>query len=814
MIGSYITVAVRSLLRQPGYTVINIVGLAVGIASCLYILIYIHSEFSVDRHHSRGERAYQVLRELREPGGDSRISAGTSGPLGPALEAEVPEVEGAARIWRRNGTWVQSGDDGQYLTAAMSEPGLFELFDVRFLEGSPGTVFRDPFSVVLTESTAQRFFGSRSPVGERLLLDHWYFQKREFTVTGVIEDQRYESVIGRFDFVTATILPGEPLNWWLSWHGTYSIRPIATFVLLREGVDPGTLDDKLADLMARHMGEEIRKQNTYYLQPLRRIHLFSRQDYGMGSLGDIDRIQLCATIALLIAGIACVNFTNLATARSALRSREVGLRKVMGANRSTLILRFLSESIILSLGAAVLGVVLAALGTSYLNELLDIRISFADVVELEIAIGLVGVTLLVGLAAGSYPAFVIASYEPADVMRSRSASGGVGVGIRRVLVLVQFVASIVLLISTVVMHRQAGHLLSQDPGFESENRLLLPLFDTDRVSKNRYQGEATLAPRYWDVKHAFLEHPNVLSVTAFRYPPGYGYYNIRNVRTETRDGIDWRVLMNEVDEDFVSFYDLEIVEGRDFTDTPADRVGAYLLNETAVEQLGWREAGQASPIGRPFDWGRRKGEVVGVVKDFATGSLRDPILPLAFSMRPDIYSRLGVKIAGEDVRETMAFLEKTWKSFLPNRPFQFTFENVRLEEVYESDRRFAELGTLFAGLAILVGCLGLLGLAAAAADQRSREVGIRKVLGSKTSEVVLLLSSDFVRLVGYANLVAWPIGFWLMRSWLSSFASQVGVEWWVFPVSGVAVLVVAFGTVSAQVWQAAVADPVESLRSE
>lgn len=814
MINNYILVSIRSLLRQPGYAAINIVGLAIGIASCLYILIYIHSEFSVDRHHAKGERVYQVLRELREPGGESRISAGTSGPLGPALETEVPEVERTARIWRRQGTWVQSGEDGQYLTGAMSEPGLFELFDVRFLEGSPGAVFSDPFSVVLTESTAHRFFGSHSPVGERLLLDHWYFQKREFTVTGVIEDQRFESVIGRFDFVTATILPGEPLNWWLSWHWTYSVRPIATFVLLRKGVDPGTLDDKLSELMARHMGEEIRKQNTYYLQPLRRIHLFSRHDYGMGTIGDIDRVRLCSAIALLIAGIACVNFTNLATARSALRSREVGLRKVMGADRSALILRFLSESVVLSLGAAVLGVVLAALGTPYLNELLDIRISFADVLEPEIAVGLLGVTLLVGLAAGSYPAFVIASYEPADVMRSRSASGGVGVGIRRILVLVQFVASIVLLIATVVMHRQAGHLLSQDPGFASENRLLMPLFDTDRVSKNRYQGETTLAPRYWEVKRAFLEHPNVLSVTAFRYPPGYGFYNIRNVRTETRDGTAWRVLMNEVDEDFVRFYDLEIVEGRDFTDTPADRVGAYLLNETAVEQLGWREAGQASPIGRPFDWGIRKGQVVGVMKDFATGSLRDPILPLAFSMRPNIYSRLGVKIAGKDTQETLAFLEKTWKSFLPNRPFQFSFEDDRLVALYESDRRFAELGSLFAGLAILVGCLGLLGLAAAAAEQRSREVGIRKVLGSTTSEVVLLLSSDFVRLVGLANLVAWPIGFWLMQSWLSSFASQVGVEWWVFPVSGLAVLSVAFGTVSVQVWQAAVADPVEALRNQ
>ena len=811
MFKNYLTIAIRNLMRHKVYSMINIAGLAIGIACAVLLLLYIQHELSYDQFHKNADRIYQVVRETRSKDGNTTVGPGTSGPLGPALLEDFPEIETTVRTMNNFG-WVRSGDRGFNQGITLADAHILDLFRFPLLQGNRETVFREPYSTVITESMAQKFFGDEDPLGKVITVDQVNLQG-DYTVTGVLQDFPGNSSI-RFDFLISTVPSHEETQrWWNDWQRTYFARPAQTYAVLREGADPGVLEKKLPEFMARHLGEDIQKFNTYYLQPLTRIHLYSNVDYGFGAGGDIEQIYLYAVIASIILLIACINFMNLATARASNRAREVGIRKVVGSYRRQLIQQFLGESLLLSFLAMILALVLTGLALPKFNNFMFRDLSLTKD-PLAVLPSLVGITLIVGLLAGSYPAFFLSAFQPVEVLK-----GGVisrGVWFRKGLVVCQFALSILFVISTVVVYNQLMYLSNKKLGFNEEHLVTMPIFTHNRfTTANR---EDRLSFRYNVVKQTFLQHPNVLKVTAYRYPVGIRSGALRAVRPEGVRGSEWRIRVQEIDEDFLDTFEIELIAGRNFASHDAidyldagAKPLALLLNEAAVKHLGW-----TGPVGKQIEWIELKwaGTVVGVVKDFHSQSLREEIGPLAFIIRPSNFWNVAVRIRGEDIPKTLTFLEEKWGEFVPDRPFNFAFVDEQLDQIYQAEIRFGQITGVFSALAIFVASLGLFGLVSFTAEQRRKEIGVRKVLGASAWTVIVLLSKEFLKLVGVANLIAWPVAYLVMSDWLQDFAYRVTLGPTTFLLASILVLGIALATVSSQAIKAARENPVDALRVE
>jgi putative ABC transport system permease protein len=807
MLRNYLTIAVRNLLRHKGYSAINIAGLSIGIACCILILLFIRHELSFDRFHKKADQTYRVVQETRMSGAKPSFTGGTDGALAPALLREFPEVQQAVRMWAGFG-WLLRGDKEFNLRTWLVDEKFFDVFAFPLLKGDPRTALREPHSAVITEATARRCFGEEDPVGKMIKLEHYHLEG-EYRITGVLKDFPENSMF-RFDFLTTT-LPLRSRELWEEWQATSSWRPIQTFVVLPEGYDIALLRQKLPNLIEKYMGKEARAHHTYHLQPLTRIHLYSRADYGIWSdwYGDISQVQLLSAIAFFVLLIACINFMNLATARSARRAREVGLRKVVGAQRGQLIRQFLGESMLFSLLALILAVGLAELALPAFRDFVRRSLTLSVDTYVSLLPGLLVVALFAGFLAGIYPAFYLSAFQPVEVLKGTMKAGSRGAYLRKGLVVFQFSVSIFLIVSTAIVHRQLEYIRNQKLGFNKDHLVILPIFATDRGRKVPAE---RLSARYTLVKREFSQHPNVLKVSAFRYLPGAGHGGwLRVVRPEGVQGNKWQMLVNEVDEDFLETFEIELVAGRNFSAALASDSTAFILNETAVRQLGWTD-----PIGKRFEWPEagRKGAVIGVVKDFNYGSLHSRIGPLVLNRRTSMFDNLAVRIRGEDMPETMAFLEKKWKQFVPRQPFSYDFMNDTLGWMYEKEMRLNRVAGFSSLLAIFVACLGLFGLASFTAERRTKEIGIRKVLGASVSDIVALLSKDFLKLVVAANLIAWPVAYWIAEKWLQNFAYRTNVGIGVFALAGGLALGIALLTVSAQAVQAALANPVEALRNE
>ena len=786
MLRNYLKVAFRSLKRQKGYAFINVVGLAVGTACCILILLYVQDERSYDRFHAQADDVYRLL--IERPG--QPLRARTQYPLAPALQADYPFVEQSVRMsWANTHFVTYEGKTFTEQRVFYVDSTFFDLFSFPLLQGDPETVLDEPDALVVTETMARKYFGRDDPVGKTLIFD----QGRELMVAGVAADAPSNSHF-QFDFLIPMRVYrgvfGLQLDEWTT-------AEIYTYIRLSEAAAPATLASQFAGFVERHLGPEANQ--TYRLQPLTDVHLYSAGvARDVAPQGDIRYVYVFSTIALLILLIASINFINMTTARSAQRSKEVGMRKVVGAHRSQLIKQFLSESFLISTVAFLIGFVLAAWVLPVLNELTGKTLMVRDVAAHWEA--LAGLAVLVGLLSGGYPAFVLSRFRPAAVLRGALHRGAGGRGLRNGLVVFQFAVTGMLIFGALVVYLQLDFMRNKDLGFEKEQVIVV------RVPGR----EIGSYPRY---RQAIERHPAIVTVTGSSHvpPATWGYPRLQPVGSDSV----LTVKLFAIDYEFIDLFGLEMAEGRRFSrDFPTDTT-ALILNETAMRQLGWDNT---SAVGRKasmrFFGSTVEGPVVGVMKDFHFRSLRDPIQPAAFVIAPNLFWNVVVKFRSEDPAGVVAFLDETWQAVAPGWPFEYSFLDQQLDEQYQREAHLGRLVGYLTVLSIFLACLGLFGLAAFTAERRTKEIGVRKVLGASVAGLVVLLSKDMARLVAVALILALPVGYLAATRWLQDFAYAIDLSWRLFLVAGLTTLLIAILTVSYQSIKAALANPVETLRYE
>ena len=807
MLKNYITIAIRNFMRFKAYSFINILGLAIGMTCCILILAFIQDELSFDRFHTHADHIYRVIREERV-GQTKQIHSGTSGALHAVLTKDFPELENAARLFRW-GAQIKYGDKVFRENINAIDPAFLNIFDFPLIKGNKETAFSDPKTVIVSKRFAQKYFGQEDPIGKVITVEHQYFSG-EYTVTAVIENAPPNSTL-QFEILAATMTGEEARRFWEDWT-PFSWRPVENYVLLKKSADKKELEQKLQGVILQYMGQEVATTNTYYLQPLTRTYLYSNADYGANWpwYSDISQVYLTSVIACFILAIACINFMNLATARASGRAREVGLRKVIGAHRKQLIGQFMGEAILMTCLALILSLGLVELFMPHFATFINKPYMSLNLLnDLPIFLGLI---VVVGLLSGSYPAFFLSAFQPIETLKGTTKSGGTW--LRKGLVVSQFALSILLIIGTAVIYQQLHFLRNARLGYNQEQVVRMSIFVRDRSLKK--SDEPYLADRYNVVKQTLLQNPNISKATAFRPTLGWGWDLNRKIIAQDHESEDIRLPILEVDEDFIPFFEMELVSGRNFSlNIASDSTRAYILNEAAVQLFGWED-----PIGKSFEWigsggPNRKGKVIGVVKDFNFDSLHKKVKPAVLAMRPRLLHHVAVKIPADKIEETMAFLEKTWFQFMPkNVPFEYTFLEEQFENIYYAEKRLGTMTTTFSGLAIFLSCLGLLGLVSYSAEQRRKEIGVRKVLGASVQGIVLLLSKDFIKLAIIANLIAWPVAYWATNQWLQNFAYQTNMGISPFLLGALLAALIAMASVSYQAIKAAHTNPVDALRNE
>ena len=809
MIKNYLTVAIRNLMRHKLYTSINVLGLAIGLACGILILLYIQQEFAVNRSHTLGDRIYKVIREERGST-QTTYGSGTSGALGPALKETFPEVETTGRIWRW-GVSAQYGErQGRYLLALIDD-NFLDVFDFPLINGDLETAFRTPYSVVISDDMAQHLFGDIDPMGKTFSIDNVSFPG-EYTVTGIVKAPHLSSDL-YFEILTTTIPPVEETQEvWTMWRPLQSWRPVNTYVLLKAGQTAETLQAKMQSLIKQYMGDEVAEKNAYHLQPLHRVYLYGESDFNPTANSPIQKIYMLAAIGLILVVIACVNFTNLATARAVTRKREVGVRKVVGAHRSQLMVQFLSESLLLTCAALLIALALVELFLPLFNQFVYSDLHLNATTVMVGAPAVLALTLLVGLLAGWYPAFFLSSFRPVTALKSSASSSSGSTGLKKGLVVFQFGMSILLVICTLIVYQQLRFIETKDMGFARDHIVMLRIFLRDFQKEPNPQ--MRLSARHQMVKQVFLEHPNILSVSALRYDIA-GYGGRPRLIWPDGDRTKERTLrINEVDDSFFETFNIPVLRGRAFSaDVASDTSQAIILNETAVRLLGWED----DPIGKQIEspgFPNKTLTVIGVVKDYHSLTLREEIAPMGFVARWRLFYSLALRIRSENTAQTLSFLETQWKHFVPDAPFEHMFLDERIDGIYINEQLTGKMLGVFSLLAIFVACLGLFGLAAFMVQSRTKEIGVRKILGASTPHLVLLLSREFIFLVLLANGIAWPIAYYLMHNWLSGFAYQTDLNVLPFVASAIMALIIAFGTVSTQAIRAARSNPIDALRYE
>ena len=806
MFRNYFKIAFRYLGKHKGYSFINIAGLAVGIACCLLILLLVRDELSFDRFHENKDRMYRVIVQL--PGqfymGTDYLAV-TPAPLAHALIEEFPEVIQATRIDQSNDVIMSYQNKRFYEDGFLwADSHFFDVFTFPFLRGDQSEALSEPYSVVISERMAHKYFGDEDPIGKIMALNNRY----DFIVTGIMTDVPQNSHL-QFDFL-ASLLTLKSIRGqedYLERWGNYSYY---TYILLPEGYSPRGLERKFPAFVEKYMGERLRQMrerdptrqaSRFFLQPLKRIHLHSHINFEISPNSDIRRIYLLSALALLILLIACINYMNLATARSAIRAKEVGMRKVIGAVRRQLTRQFIGESVLLSFIAVLLAVILVEIFLPVFNTLVSKNISLHFFQDWEFFIGLIGVALFVGIISGSYPAFFLSSFQPAAVLKGSLKTEEKGSILRRMLVIFQFAASIVLVISTVIIYSQIEFIRNKKLGFSREQVVVLPVRDRE------------LRENHKPFKHELLQNPAVLGCTASTWLPNNIRTNVGDTIWEgMEEGADLQIYLLEVDHDFIDLFEIELAEGRNFSREFSTDSQAYIINEAARKIFGWETA-----LGKRFGFRREEvgmGQVIGVVKDFHFLSLHQEIQPLVIHLTENGMSYLSVKIISQNIPQTVEFLKEKWKKFSPNYPFEYFFLDDDFEKMYRSEMRLGKIFMSFTFLAVFIACLGLFGLASFTSEQRTKEIGVRKVLGASVSNIVFLLSKEFSKWVMIASLIAWPLAYYIVSQWLQSFAYRISIGIWIFFLSTALALCVAMMTVGFKAAKVALANPVDALKYE
>lgn len=786
MLRNYVKVALRNLLRNKVYSIINIAGLAIGMACCVLILLWVQDELSYDRFHQRADDLYRVTETWHHEG-ETKCEALTSSLLAPALKDECPEISLATRFSPGGEQLIKcEGKRFQNDVVAEADNDFFEMFSLPFVMGNPKIVLIDPFSVVLSEKMSHKYFGNENPLGRLLNID-----RRDFTVTGVMKNIPNNSHL-QFD----CLVPFESRREWLKEvTDKWLVSAYATYVLVDGEVSRDQMEQKMSSVLAKHVSDST---VTLGLQPIKDIHLYSAGMELSGSEpGDIKYVYMFSAIAVLILLIACINFMNLSTARSGSRAKEIGIRKVVGADKKQIRNQFFGESILLSLVSLTAALVLLELTLPAFSTWLGKPLSLDVAGRPELICGLVGLALLTGVLAGSYPALLLSSFKPIRVLKTAAGPGSRGAISRKALVVIQFAASVFLIISALVISGQLGFMTKGDLGFDQEHLLYV-----------RMRGG--FLEDYQNIRAQLLQNPDVISVSA-GWPPKSPHWASNEVDWDGKDAKKEMVMCRyNVDFGYVSTLGMEVVEGRDFSPKFAtDQKEAFLVNEEAVRQMGLDD-----PIGKQFSYEGRHGKIVGVIRDFHLGSLRDPIYPLVLQIDSEKLYYLMVKLKPGAVPEILSLLESRWQQTASDFPFEYHFLDQTIEDFYRAEQR---MGTIFRWstfLAILISCMGLFGLAAFAAEKRTKEIGIRKVLGASAANIVKLLSKEIILLVMIANLIAAPIAYYAMTRWLENFAYRIEVSVSLIFISALATLATAVVTVSYQAIKAALTNPVETLRYE
>jgi putative ABC transport system permease protein len=801
MLKNYFTVAWRNLLRHKGYTFINVAGLAVGMACCLLITLYVRHELSYDRYHAQADQIYRVLQAFRtgtpaagQLPAPEEYQVWGNAPVGPALAAEFPEVRKMVRFTSHQSLLLQHGDRRfQEADLLFIDSTAFEVFSWKMLAGNPRQALVAPNSIVLTQSTARKYFGDRNPVGLTLRVEN----QETFTVTGLMEDVPSNSHFtfnGLMSMSTFRKWRSEIFGWW-------GYVDFYTYLVVPPGTNIRSLEAKVPAFLGRHNPNN--KGYALAFEPMTEAYLYSRAGRQPGATGSLANVYIFSSIAVFILLIACINFMNLSTARSVERAREVGVRKAIGARQAGLMGQFLTESVSLSLVAGVLAIGLAYFVLPGLGALSGKKLSAGSLFSWTLVPWLAVAVVGVGLLAGSYPAWVLARFQPVQVLKGTFRSSTRGVALRKGLVVFQFSLTMALIAGTAVVFSQLDHLRTRDLGFRQDQMLVID-----------FGGDPQVLQKLETIKAVFEEHPAVVSASASRSVPGDF---IPNAYTEVQaaggEMLAKSPLLYEVDVDFIPHLGVQMVAGRAFSrQFPADTAKSLLLNEAAVKEFGY--ANPADVIGKRFSQWGREGTVIGVVKNFNFRSLHTQVEPLSLRLEPRSSSRLSLRIKPGNVQSTLADVEKLWGQLAPQRPFVHTFLDESFNRQYQAELRFGQVFSVFAGLAIFIACLGLFGLATFTAGQRTKEISIRKVLGASVGSIAGLLSKDFIRLVLLAIVIATPVSWYAMYRWLDHFPYRVTIGPGIFVMAGAVAVLVALAPIGWQSVKAALANPVKSLRND
>ncbi len=810
MIQSYVVIALRQLTARKLYSAINIFGLAVGLAAAILVGLFVRHELAYDGYHPNADRLYRVSRTIAPPGFDPLYDATMPSAVAGALQRDFAEIEAAARLMQNLYTTVDAADRSYVETGVFAADDEFlQMFDFEWLEGDRSTAMRELYSVILTEGAARKYFGAERALGRSLAV-----ARTTVTVTGVI--RLPDNTHFRFDMLTplrlyAAVAAGGQLE---SWNDTF----FHTYVRLQPGADPARIQEQSRLFYERHVPERPVGFNDFTIEPVTGIHLGAARLRDMRPHGSLDAIYASGAIAALILAIACINFVNLATANARRRAKEVGLRKTLGAERPRLIAQFLGESLVLTAVAAVLAVGLVELLLPIFGTFVQKDLAF-DAGDPRM-LGTIGaVALLVGLASGSFPAFYLSAFDPAKVLSGNVTRGRTAMTFRSVLVGAQFAIAIVLVIATIVVYRQVTFMRTVDLGYEREQIVVVNSRPANRVFSER-----------WDtLRNEWLDHPEVLAVTASTQAPG-DLANI-GIRSGIRaEGSETPVLMHAlaVDPSFFETYGISLRAGRAFSrdvgtdardmellDFPQslDAATVAILNARAASALGYTpeeavgKAFSTAPAGAPT------GEIVGVVDDIYFQPLRLPVEPMVFIL-PRLFADASIKVSGRNLESTLAHIDEVWSRVMPAQPIARRFLDDDFAAMYLGEQRQSELLRYCALLAVLLAGLGLFGLASLTTEQRTKEIGIRKVLGGRFADIVRLFAGEFAKLVLLANLVAWPVAYFALRRWLNGFPNRVELDVLVFVASGLLVLAIAWATVAAVVARLAAVRPAVLVRTE